>query len=125
MKELTSIDEFNEKIKSSKVIVLFYMNGCPHCENVKGEFWNKLQDNNPLGTTYAQIESTKLPSDTDVTGFPTFKKFSNGNEIKRIDGEVDKSKFDKELGLSGGRRRRFRSRRGKRKSRTTRRRIPL
>ena len=123
MKELSNTDALNEEIKSPNVIILFYMDGCPHCENVK-KYWDKLEDNKPSGTKYAQIESAKLPSDM-ISGFPTFKKFSNGKEIKTINGEVTNEEFNKQLGLSGGRRRRFRSRRGKRKSRSTRRHIPL
>ena len=67
--------------------------------------------------TYTQ----QMPNKIKILDEPPVKEFITAEELHND----RKSKFDKELGLSGGRRRRFRSRRGKRKSRTTRRRIPL
>jgi len=128
MKELTKAD-FEKEIQSPVVIILFYMSGCSHCDTVKEDFWNGLQNNNPPGVNYAQIESEEIPKELGVTGFPTFKKYKNGKDVKTVSGEIKKNDivvdgktvpgFDTQLvaeSRSGGRRRR---------SRSTRRRIPL
>ena len=113
MKDLTSPKSVNEMMKSGKpVAIFFYMTGCPHCERME-PIWNELE-NEVKDHEFAKVESAHVPPELGITGFPKFKKGG-----VTADGEMSKEDLKKKLfgkSRSGGRRRR---------SRSTRRRIPL
>ena len=115
-------EEAKELLKTQPLLVLFFMDGCPHCDANKPA-WEEAKKKANVPT--AEIESSATPEE-EATGFPTMKykssegtketsgKKNSGNEI------LDELKVPKKS--AGGRRRRLRSRRhinrrGGRKSR--------
>lgn len=57
-----------EKILKQPVLVLFYMDGCPHCEANKPA-WEEAKKR--AGVRTVEIESSATPESSGVTGFPT------------------------------------------------------
>ena len=57
-----------EKILKQPVLVLFYMDGCPHCEANKPA-WEQAKKK--AGVRTVEIESSATPESSGVTGFPT------------------------------------------------------
>lgn len=122
-------------LKKRPVLVLFFMEGCPHCENNK-KAWEEAKQT--CGMPTVEIESSAVPeSEKEVTGFPTMMVIEKDGKKKSISGERQSGKeILKELGVkssSGGRRvrrlntlRRFDSRRNRKfRNRTLRNYIPL
>ena len=115
-------EEAKELLKTQPLLVLFFMDGCPHCEANKPA-WEEAKKKANVPT--AEIESSATPEE-EATGFPTMKyKSSEGTKEtsgKKNSGDeiLDELKVPKKS--AGGRRRRLRSRRhinrrGGRKSR--------
>jgi len=104
MKELDEAS-LKKEIQSGKpVAIFFYMDGCPHCDAMKKP-WSDLEKENRT-TGFCKIESSKIPSDMGITGFPHFEV--HGKSKKTADGEMTKEELKKKLfGASGGRRRRM------------------
>lgn len=129
MKELKRLDDVKKLLTSSKpVYVFFYLTGCPHCETME-PIWDSLEKDHP-SVMFVKAESSVVPTELGISGFPTFLKIENGKTVSRVNGEMSKEDLKSQLlGSSGGRRRRssrFRSRRRKHGiHRSTRRRIPL
>ena len=115
-------EEAKELLKKQPLLVLFFMDGCPHCEANKPA-WEEAKKKANVPTV--EIEASATPEE-EATGFPTMKyksregtketsgKKNSGDEI------LDELKVPKKS--AGGRRRRLRSRRhvnrrGGRKSR--------
>jgi hypothetical protein len=121
-------------LKKRPVLVLFFMDGCPHCENNK-KAWNEAKQK--CGMPTVEIESSAVPdSQTDVNGFPTMMVMKKDGTKKSISGERQSGgEILSELGVkpvSGGRNHRFRtfrrfdSRRNRKfRNRTLRNYIPL
>lgn len=114
-------EEAKELLKKRPLLVLFFMDGCGHCEANKPA-WEEAKKMADVDT--AEIESEAVP-ENEANGFPTMKYMSNDG-VKTISGQkesgeeiMDELKVPKKS--SGGRRRRLRSRRrinrGGRKSR--------
>jgi glutaredoxin len=57
-----------EKILKQPVLVLFYMDGCPHCE-ANRKAWEEAKKK--AGVRTVEIESSATPESSGVTGFPT------------------------------------------------------
>jgi hypothetical protein len=57
-----------EKILKQPVLVLFFMDGCPHCEANKPA-WEEAKKKSGVKTV--EIESSATPESSGVTGFPT------------------------------------------------------
>ena len=115
-------EEAKELLKTQPLLVLFFMDGCPHCDANKPA-WEEAKKKANVPT--AEIESSATPEE-EATGFPTMKyKSSEGTKEtsgKKNSGDeiLDELKVPKKS--AGGRRRRLRSRRhinrrGGRKSR--------
>ena len=115
-------EEAKELLKTQPLLVLFFMDGCPHCEANKPA-WEEAKKKANVPTV--EIEASATPEE-EATGFPTMKyksregtketsgKKNSGDEI------LEELKVPKKS--AGGRRRRLRSRRdinrrGGRKSR--------
>lgn len=100
-----------EKILKQPVLVLFFMDGCPHCEQNKPAWDEAKKTANASGIKTAEIEASATPESSGVSGFPTMKY--NGKEIS---GKKDSGdEIIKELDVpvkSGGRRGASRSRVG-------------
>jgi hypothetical protein len=104
-------EEAKKLLKKQPLLVLFFMDGCPHCEANKPA-WEEAKKKSKVPT--AEIEASATPEE-EATGFPTMK-YKGPNGTKEISGQ--KSSGDEILNelevpkkSSGGRRRRFRSRR--------------
>lgn len=129
MKELKRSEDVKKILTSSKpVYVFFYLTGCPHCETMD-PIWDSLEKEHPA-VEFVKAESSAVPPELGVSGFPTFMKVKGGKVVSRVNGEMSRDELAAQLiESSGGRRRhssRFRSRRRKHGlHRSTRRRIPL
>jgi len=89
-----------EKILKQPVLVLFYMDGCPHCE-ANRKAWDEAKKK--AGVRTVEIESSATPETSGVTGFPTMTY--KGKEISGQKNSGDE--ILKELGVpikKGGRR---------------------
>ena len=58
-------------LKRRPLLVFFFMQGCSHCE-VTRPHWNEMKKKFPH-IPAVEIESSKVPSDEGVSGFPTMK----------------------------------------------------
>jgi thiol-disulfide isomerase/thioredoxin len=104
MRELDGTD-LKKVIKSGKpVAVFFYMETCPHCIPMH-EPWGELEKEIPH-MEFCKIESSKVPSEMGITGFPHFEVYKDSKKTKSVDGQRSKKDLKKDLfGGSGGRRR--------------------
>lgn len=103
MKELDG-DTLKKEIKSGKPIaIFFYMDGCPHCDKMKKP-WDDLEKEVPH-TDFCKIESSRVPSELGITGFPHFEVHSKSKKKKVVDGSSSKEELKKKLFGTGGRRR--------------------
>jgi hypothetical protein len=105
-------EEAKKLLKTRPLLVLFFMDGCPHCEANKPA-WEEAKKKSKVPT--AEIEASATPEE-EATGFPTMK-YKGPEGTKEISGKKDSGdEILNELKVpkksSGGRRRRFRSRRG-------------
>jgi thiol-disulfide isomerase/thioredoxin len=125
MKDLTSPKDVKKMMTSSKpVAIFFYMDGCPHCEAMKGP-WLDIENENP-NVDFAEVESANVPPELGIYAFPKFIKVKDGKKTT-VEGEMTGGELKQKLfGVRGGRRTRGRliRRIRKRHSRTTRRNIP-
>jgi thiol-disulfide isomerase/thioredoxin len=124
MKDLTSPKDVKKMMTSSKpVAIFFYMDGCPHCEAMKGP-WLDIESENP-NVDFAEVESANVPPELGIYAFPKFMKIGGGKKVT-VEGEMSKDELKKKLFVGGRRRTRGRliRRIRKRHSRTTRRNIP-
>jgi len=104
-------EEAKKLLKQRPLLVLFFMNGCPHCEANKPA-WDEAKRKADVPT--AEIDEEATP-EGEATGFPTMK-YLKDDDAKEISGQkesgddiLDELKVPKKS--SGGRRRRLRSRR--------------
>lgn len=102
-----------EKILKQPVLVLFFMDGCPHCEANKPAWDEAKKTANASGVKTAEIEASATPESSGVSGFPTMKY-----KDKEISGQKESGdEIIKELGVEtkvakAGGTRRLRSRVG-------------
>jgi len=129
MKELKRSEDVKKVMTSSKPVVVFmYLSGCPHCETMD-PIWDSLEKDYPA-IEFVKAESSVLPAELGVSGFPTFMKIEGGKIASRVNGEMSRDDLKSQLlGSSGGRRRRARRAKSRRRKhgvhRTTRRHIPF
>ena len=104
-------EEAKKLLKQRPLLVLFFMDGCPHCEANKPA-WDEVKKKADVPT--AEIEASATPED-EATGFPTMK-YKGEKGVKEISGQkesgdeiLDELEVPKKS--EGGRRRRLRSRR--------------
>lgn len=82
--------------KNDKVICMYYMIGCPHCESFK-PIWEKVIDRRKNEITAIQIELAvvrKLPKKYAVSGFPTIIIFNKDKQIAFTDTRTVKNLND-------------------------------
>ena len=104
-------EEAKELLKQRPLLVLFFMDGCPHCESNKPA-WDEAKKKADVPT--AEIEASATPED-EATGFPTMK-YKSEKGVKEISGQKESGdeildELDVPKKSTGGRRRRLRSRR--------------
>lgn len=104
-------EEAKKLLKQRPLLVLFFMDGCPHCEENKAA-WDEAKKKADVPT--AEIEASATPEE-EATGFPTMK-YKSEKGTKEISGQkesgdeiLDELEVPKKS--TGGRRRRLRSRR--------------
>lgn len=105
-----------QKLNRRPLLVLFYMNGCSHCEANK-PMWDEMKRKYPR-IPVEEVESANVPSDEHVSGFPTMKyKPAKGRE-RTVSGQQSSAvELARKLGLVS----RFTRHRSRRRSRHTRR----
>lgn len=72
-----------QKLKQRPLLVLFYMDGCPHCEHNQ-KAWKEAKAK--YGGATAEIESAEVPPSTGVTSFPTMQYFPKTGKEESITG---------------------------------------
>jgi hypothetical protein len=104
-------EEAKKLLKQRPLLVLFFMDGCPHCDANKPA-WEEAK--RKAGVPTAEIEASATPAE-EAIGFPTMK-FKSEKGSKEISGQkesgdeiLDELEVPKKS--SGGRRRGLRSRR--------------
>ncbi len=115
-------EEAKELLNKKPLLVLFFMEGCSHCEANKPA-WDEAKKMTDVDT--AEIDADATP-DGMANGFPTMKYMSESGTKETSGQKASGDEILKELDVpkksTGGRRRRLRSRRhvnrrGGRKSR--------
>jgi thiol-disulfide isomerase/thioredoxin len=109
--------EAEKILKSRPILVLFFMDGCGHCESNKPA-WEEAKKK--AGMKTVEIEASAVPDSAGVSGFPTMQlKDSNGT--KEISGEKQSGdQILSELGVKKGGRRKTRGRKTRKLRRTLR-----
>lgn len=127
MKHLKRSEDVKKLMTSSKpVVIFFFLEGCPHCTTMD-PIMSELEKETP-DIQFVKVESSVVPSELGISGFPKFIKIQGGKEVSSVDGEVSKDELKSKLiSVTGGRRSRRlrRTRRKHRVYRSTRRQIPL
>ena len=72
----------NDITKSQPALVLFHMNGCPHCKNLVENEWSTVKTNLNNKVNVKMIEASEISDEQaklhDIKGFPTVKYCPNG-----------------------------------------------
>ena len=120
-------------LQKRPLLVLFFMNGCPHCESNKPA-WDQAKKKMKMmkgGATVAEIEAEATPDSAGVSGFPTRKYIdASGKETVTTGEKQSGDQILKDLGApvssassalrAGARRRRTHRRTRKLRHRTLR-----
>ncbi len=85
------------KIGGSKndIFVLYYVDWCPHCRNIKPE-WSKLEKENLDNVTIKKInceENEKISQEKNIEGFPTIQLEKANGEIIPYEDNRDYDSF--------------------------------
>lgn len=107
MKEITDADEIKKLMKSKDpVAIFFYAAWCHHCKAMQKP-WSELANENDGKITFVKMESSNIPEDLGIGGYPHFVLVKNGRVGKPVEGEMSKEDLKKRLlgGMGGGRRR--------------------
>jgi len=81
-----------EDVKNKKVLVLFYMPGCKHCDELKPK-WDKAAEKMGEKMVAIDVSDNTEPSVKALTekfkisGYPTMLVLDNGNQIANYNGE--------------------------------------
>lgn len=129
--EIRDKEKVTKFLKEKPIVVFFYMDGCPHCENTMGP-WKELCAKRS-DYKFAQVESANVPDGMNIQGFPHFEARHDDGEEDEADGAKESAEdIESSLKLrpkrGGSRRRRarrFTRRIRKRTYRTRRRHIPF
>ena len=102
-------EEAKKLLKTRPLLVLFFMDGCPHCDANKPA-WEEAKRKADVPT--AEIEASATPEE-EATGFPTMK-YKSKTGTKETSGQKESGdeildELDVPKKSSGGRRRRLRS----------------
>ena len=90
------LEGFMNKTIDKKTFVFFKMNGCPHCENMQGE-WNKFVSNNRSGVPTMELEASanqQLAEKYGVQGYPTLLMVNADGVIANFEGERKAEAFE-------------------------------
>ena len=90
--------DVKQKLKRRPLLVLFYMNGCSHCEANK-PMWDEMKRKH-VHIPVVEIESANVPPEEHVSGFPTMKfKPAKGRERVLSGQQESAAIIAKKLGL--------------------------
>lgn len=106
--------EAEEILQEKPLVVLFYMEGCPHCAANKPA-WDEFKKS--CKVPVAEIEANETPSSSGVSGFPTMVHIKKDGSKKTVEGKRDSAKEiaeELEVDKSSGGRRATRRRRNRR-----------
>ena len=85
-------------LKRRPLLVLFYMNGCSHCEANK-PMWDEFKKKH-IHIPVEEIESANVPRSERVTGFPTMKFKPKRGRERVISGQQESAgEIERKLGL--------------------------
>ena len=101
-------EEAKKLLKTRPLLVLFFMDGCPHCEANKPA-WEQAKKK--AGVRTVEIEASATPEE-EATGFPTMKYKSNDGTTEISGQKETGDQILTELKVpksAGGARRRLRS----------------
>ena len=106
------VSQYNRVIKSKPTMVLFYMDGCGHCESMKPE-WEKFEEdakNTHINRAVARVNAnymSDLEGETDVMGYPTIMMLLNGKKHNEFTSKRTSKEFmnflKDNLAMNGGR----------------------
>ena len=84
MKEITTVEQYQEIIKNENVIILFTANWCPDCMVIK-PFMPNIEEkySNYQFYTVNRDHLMDLCIELDIFGIPSFVAFKNGKEVGR------------------------------------------
>jgi len=102
MKELTSIEQYKESIKSRKSIIMFTANWCPDCLVIKPflpSIVEKFTDYDFYTINRDQL--LDLCVELEILGIPSFVAFKDGTEIGRLVSKDRKTKKEIEEFIEG------------------------
>jgi hypothetical protein len=90
-------EEAKKLLKTRPLLVLFFMDGCPHCEANKPA-WEQAKKK--AGVRTAEIEASATPEE-EATGFPTMKfKPLKGKERVTTGEKHSSAEIIRDLGLN-------------------------
>jgi hypothetical protein len=91
--------DVKQKLKRRPLLVLFYMNGCSHCEANK-PVWDEMK-RKYMHIPVEEIESANVPYDEHVSGFQTMKyKPAKGRERVLTGQQASADSMARKLGLN-------------------------
>ena len=109
-------ENLEEILKKKNVIIFFFMNGCPYCEETKPAWEELKQRDAKKGIEFIEIESKNVSpmqqKELSIDGYPHFIKIDEKGKKKKVSGSKNSlEKLSDALFSTGGRRtRRFRRR---------------
>ena len=85
----SQISRYNRLIKDKPTMVLFYMDGCGHCEMLKPEWdeFEKSAKKTNINSGVARVNANymdRVDGDKDVIGFPTIMKNIQNSMEKEV-----------------------------------------
>lgn len=82
MKEITTIEEFNDGIKNGKVLVEFYADWCGHCQAFKPILEKVINERSDVSLLHVNTENAmELVEKFDIMSIPTLLLFKDGKLI--------------------------------------------
>jgi len=99
--------EAQRMLKQPRVLVLFFMTGCPHCE-ANESAWKDAKAKAGKDVKVVEVEASATPDDAGVNGFPTMKYEEKEISGQRESGDqiLDELKVPKKSKKGGSLRRR-------------------
>ena len=74
-------DVSGKLIADKEQMVLFFMNGCPHCKKIEPE-WNEYKKNTDLLTRQFEVKAAPNVCDTyGISSFPQFRRLDKSGEV--------------------------------------------
>ena len=78
-------EEVRKALRQRPVLVLFYMDGCSHCERNQPA-WDKAEKKVKKNIEVVRVESKDVPPETGVTSFPTMMYTSKKGKTRTLAG---------------------------------------